>query len=380
MHRPHASAPHSVLLAFLLVLGACSTAEPFNRQPTCPPCQELIGTTEPAVGETLCPTLSAPVESRHAIRNLVFEGGGVKGATYSGAFEVLDVSGLLDGVERVAGTSAGAANALMLAVGYSAAEIRTLTLEGVDFRDLVDGNFSLVNGARLFRRFGWHKGDALQCYLECLVEHKLGNRHTTFAELAAMAGTEGVRELWVVGTDLSAARTVVFSHRSFPDLPIAEAVRVSMAIPFFFPAREVDVAGRPSLMVDGALLRNYPIDLFDEVDEPEATLGFQLGVSTDRHREIEGVTAYTRALVNALADAQVYALCRNPVDVARTVFIDPGSVTATAFDLGVAEKCELMHRGAEATRQHLQRSTPANHCPAWLEDLLVLDGTPREGA
>ena len=53
---------------------------------------------------------------------------------------------------------------------------------------------------------------------------------------------------------------------------------------------------------------------------------------------------------------------------------------AMANQTGVADKCELMQRGAEATRQHLQRTTPANHCPAWLEDLLVLDGTPREGA
>lgn len=378
MHRAP-TPPWIALLLPLLILTACTTIKPFNRQPTCPPCRELIATIDPAVGEALCPAGSPPIDTTLAPRNLVFEGGGVKGAAYSGAFEVLAASGLLDGVERVAGTSAGAANALMFAVGYTPAEIRTLTLAGVNFRDLVDGGFSLVNSTRLFRRFGWYRGDALQCYLECLVENKLGDRYTTFAELKAKAGTEGRRELWVVGTDLTAARTVVFSHLTFPDLPLAEAVRVSMAIPFFFPAREIDVAGRPSLMVDGALLQNYPIDIFDEVDDPTATLGFQLGVSHDRRREIEGVTAYTSALVTALVDAQVYALCRDPTDVARTVFIDPGPIHATAFDLDAKDKCDLIHRGAKATRQHLASSTRATQCPAWLEDLLILDGTPRNG-
>ena len=40
-------------------------------------------------------------------KNLVFEGGGVKGIAYVGAMEVLDKEGILNNIERVAGTSAG---------------------------------------------------------------------------------------------------------------------------------------------------------------------------------------------------------------------------------------------------------------------------------
>ena len=41
-------------------------------------------------------------------RNLVFEGGGVKGIAYAGAVAVLEDKGILPGIRRVAGTSAGA--------------------------------------------------------------------------------------------------------------------------------------------------------------------------------------------------------------------------------------------------------------------------------
>ena len=365
--------PPGGLALLLLVLSGCSTAKNFNRRPNCLPCEVLLGPVSPSTGEAVCPTSVEPFSTPHQFRNLVFEGGGVKGAAYGGAFETLAAAGRIGDIERVAGTSAGAANALMFALGYSPAEIRTLTVDGVALPDLVDGSSALVNGTRLFRRFGWYRGDGLQCYLECLVEQKLGDPGATFADLEARLGNDGFRELWVVGTDLSAARSVIFSHHTFPDMPLAEAVRVSMGIPLFFPARQVDVAGDPSIMVDGSLLLNYPIDIFDEIDDPGATLGFQLGASTDRRRPIDGMTAYTTALLTALADAQVFALCRDPDDVARTVFIDPGPISATAFDLTAEQKCELVRRGAQATQSYLEQETPARDCPSWLEDLLVLD-------
>ena len=54
-------------------------------------------------------------------KNLVFEGGGVKGIAYVGALEVLDREGILNDIERVAGTSAGAMVAVMVS--------RTMPLE-----------------------------------------------------------------------------------------------------------------------------------------------------------------------------------------------------------------------------------------------------------
>ena len=41
----------------------------------------------------------------NGFRNLVFEGGGVKGIAYGGALKVLDSMAILKGIERVAGTS-----------------------------------------------------------------------------------------------------------------------------------------------------------------------------------------------------------------------------------------------------------------------------------
>ena len=60
------------------------------------------------------------------VKNLVFEGAGIRGIAYSGAIKVLEEKNLLQNIERVGGTSAGAITALLLSLGYNADEITQL--------------------------------------------------------------------------------------------------------------------------------------------------------------------------------------------------------------------------------------------------------------
>lgn len=57
---------------------------------------------------------------------LILQGGGAKGMAYSGIVEVLEDTGLLKGIKRVGGTSAGALMGLPIALGYSAGEIHEI--------------------------------------------------------------------------------------------------------------------------------------------------------------------------------------------------------------------------------------------------------------
>ena len=51
--------------------------------------------------------------SRRKYRNLVFKGGGVRGVAYIGALEELEALGILEGIKRTAGSSAGAVAACL---------------------------------------------------------------------------------------------------------------------------------------------------------------------------------------------------------------------------------------------------------------------------
>ena len=59
--------------------------------------------------------------------DLVCEGGGVKGIGLAGAYSVLEEHGYRP--NNVAGTSAGAITAALIAAGYSSAELKKIVLE-----------------------------------------------------------------------------------------------------------------------------------------------------------------------------------------------------------------------------------------------------------
>src|SRR6478672_6766746 len=67
--------------------------------------------------------------------DLVCEGGGVKGIGLAGAWEALEAANYRP--RRVAGTSAGAITAALIAAGYTAAELKEVVLS-LDFRQFED--------------------------------------------------------------------------------------------------------------------------------------------------------------------------------------------------------------------------------------------------
>src|SRR5579864_920356 len=98
------------LLALLLLLavaagGCCSLGGPCQLPPS-----------RPQAGQP-CPLPEVP-QAKYPFQNLVFEGGGVRGVAYAGALDVLDRAGILSQIQAVAGTSAGAITAALVALGY----------------------------------------------------------------------------------------------------------------------------------------------------------------------------------------------------------------------------------------------------------------------
>jgi NTE family protein len=141
-------------------------------------------------------------------RNLVFEGGGVKGIAYVGAMRILEQRGALQNIIRVGGASAGAINALIYALGYDLLEQNEI-MRSTDFKKFMDNSFGFIRDIRrLAKHFGWYKGDFFSTWVGKLIEKKLGNREATFNDLARA----GHPDLYVIGTNLSTG----YMQRCFP--------------------------------------------------------------------------------------------------------------------------------------------------------------------
>ena len=290
------------------------------------------------------------MDPRYPFTNLVFEGGGVKGIAYAGALGTLDEAGILSGITAVAGTSAGAITAALVAVGYTADELRA-TMTALDLRSFEDGR--LEGPVRLVEHYGWYRGDAFLDWMRSMVGDRMGDPSATFADLA----DAGRRDLRVVATDLATGRPKVFSAASSPGTAVADAVRRSMSIPFFFAA----VRDGDTVYVDGGAVWNYPVEMFDRETPNPATLGFRFENLSSPHPRpvaVHDLVEFTKQLYEAVSTVQTDYYRRSAADRERTVVIDDLGIRATDFALSDEQKQALLERGRTTTRTFLNAWAP----------------------
>jgi NTE family protein len=280
------------------------------------------------------------------LENIAFGGCGVRNAAYAGALMALQEAGLLGALRGVSGTSAGSIIATLVACGYSPAEVRDALLD-LDFKRLTNDGF--VEGAmNMYESFGLHEASYVETRLDQLITAKTGKKHTTFAELREHGGLV----LKVVGTNLSRRMARVFPDERTQDMPIVKAVRISIAIPLFFEAKQLD----GDLYVDGGLLWNLPVEAFDPPDSVNPrTLG--LLVQERAHPEpwpIDGARSYAMALFATLLRAQDSDLQLSPGDRSRVVTIDDLGISPVHFDITREQKTALIDSGHAATLRFLE--------------------------
>src|SRR5688500_9947810 len=106
------------------------------------------------------------------IKNLVFEGAGIRGIAYAGVIEELENQKMLGNLQKVGGTSAGAITALMLSLNYSSADIARI-VSSTEFRKFNDGRFMFLGGfARMNKNYGWYRGDKFTAWLSDIIARK----------------------------------------------------------------------------------------------------------------------------------------------------------------------------------------------------------------
>jgi NTE family protein len=323
--------------------------------------------------------------SAQRIENLVFEGAGIRGIAYCGALMELDERHLLQGVKRVGGTSSGAITAALLSVGYTPQEIYTLIGE-TNFGKFNDGFGFFVGGfIRMKNRLGYYKGDAFQEWLEELIEKKTGQKNITFLELQQRAASSSnFKELAVTATSLNYQQALYFHAETYPNMRIVDAVRASMAVPYYFEPVIIDEHGtriankkrKPEhhVLVDGGFVSNFPIFVFDlppfcdasGTDAPRPCIARTMGFRIDPMEQIindQGSRELVKMHAGSLSgySAAFFTVIKETLnrqmlieeDWARTVSISDGRIGPKVKRLSEKEKMRLVNEGRKGVIQYL---------------------------
>ncbi|CAN5795017.1 patatin-like phospholipase family protein [soil metagenome] len=310
--------------------------------------------------------------------DLVFEGGGVKGLALVGALTVLEERGYKP--QSVAGSSAGALLAALLGAGYTAAELREIFLD-FDFATVRDTSWEdriplIGTPLSLLKDQGVYEGKALLKYVRGLLADKRVHR---FGDLVSDENAVEERHRYkaqVIASDITGRRLLVLPRDARrlgvedPDsFDVALAVRMSTSIPFYFEPVEFrnPSTGRKHLIVDGGVLSNFPVWLFDSGEEPRwPTFGLRLvepepELPLDHRMEpavhpsssIGTTIDYVRNLIYTMMEAHD-RLYIEMADFARTICIPTLGVRTTNFDISREQRLDLYEAGRAAAEQFLE--------------------------
>lgn len=312
--------------------------------------------------------------------DLLLEGGGAKGIALAGAVHRLMADYAF---ERVAGTSAGAIVAALVAAGIERDDIHPV-LDTLDYSRIPDRGWPgvplLSEGVSLLFERGAYEGDYLFRWLYTTLR-ELGVE--TFADLRRddrgddpNLRPEQRYSLMVTATDVTRGLLLhlPWDYRTHfdrdPDKQlVAGAVRASMSIPLFFePVVLRDLrTGMKITMVDGGVLSNFPVEILDRTDpDPPRwpTFGVKLLPAlpeTDSSlvplwclSRIPPVRLLEQVIATSIVGRDQTYLAR-PCVARRTMTVDTDAVHLVEFGLTEAQQAELFGNGVSAADEFLDR-------------------------
>jgi NTE family protein len=287
----------------------------------------------------------------------VFSGGGVKGIAIIGAVKAIEEKGF--SFKRVAGTSAGSIIASLVAAGYSSDEIFKM-MDEINLKDFLDPRKTFLPAPfgkwiLLYWRLGLYKGNVLEGWIAEKLALK-GLR--TFADLPS-------NKLRVIASDLTNGRLVVIPN----DLPnygipigsfsIAKAIRMSCSIPYFFEPVKIKSVDGCNIVVDGGVLSNFPMWLFDQenVKKVRPVLGIKLttnGSNQPPKNNINNAIQMFEALFETMKDAHDsrYISRKHEKNI---IFIPTEGVLSTEFDLSDERKQALFQVGEQSANEFFKK-------------------------
>lgn len=352
----------------------------------------------------------APLERANQFfdADAVFEGGGVLGTAFLGAARLCSEVGIR--WHGLAGTSAGAITASLLAADLNIDQLEQI-LGHLDFmhflskktsRLIFNGDPSddlehpilLLTNLAMTGELGEYSSDPFRAWLDEIL--KWAGKQS-FGEMWDRSHLATDRQLKVVISDVTKGEMKVLPDDLEPARPtparpaegaptttmqaarvdyrppltpkqrgfsVAEAVRLSMSIPFFFEPGTLE----QSRIVDGGILSNFPLWIFDD-DTPGVapswpTFGFRLIDRADAMpSKIDTATELLSSMLKTmmLAGDRRYLSQRHQ---GRVIDLDLTglNITATQFGITADQKDQLYTRGYLSAKEFfLNRWSWKNH-------------------
>lgn len=301
---------------------------------------------------------------KREINTLVFSGGGVKGIAYIGVLKYLyeickkreeNINDNNDSDENkyripkidintVCGVSIGSVVGLLYILGYNYEELIE-ELNNINLQTLK--NLKIRN---LLNEYGFDSGNKIINWIETLIVKKGYAKNITFKQLYSIKNIN----LQVLASNVNKYTYTIFDSINTPELPIKQAIRMSIGVPFLFTVKEYN----GDIHVDGGLINNYPIKLFK--DNLDNVLGLKLvtkGEFVDHNIDlkIDNFESYMWNIMKCFMVQKEKETTLSYVYKEHTICIETEDVTNLLnFGLTDEEKNRLINIGYESALKYFE--------------------------
>lgn len=291
------------------------------------------------------------------INHLIFSGGGIRGLTFIGIIKKLQELiklrkhlelqdnfdstlckiPLID-IKSICSVSAGSLISLMYLIGYTYIDMLTIVLSK-NFVDLKD-----IKIIDFLSKYGLDTGDKIISWLKELMLNKNVNENITMIELYNKTNVK----LQIMATNLNRYKLKNFNHEDTPDVKVLDAIRMSISIPLVFVPKEY----QGEIYVDGCLMNNYPIEMFD--NNLENVLGFKVITNGEMeidivNHNISDIQSYIHNIFNCYIVQNEKHTTRNEKYKACTVYIHTKELSSSLnFNLTPLQRNQLIQVGYNA--------------------------------
>ena len=301
-----------------------------------------LNTDEPKTIKLIDDTINNDNEKKILFDTLVFSGGGLRGFTYIGTLCAFEEYDMLKNIKTYAGSSIGSIMAAVVAVGYTSHELHDFILH-FDYKDVKD-----INLLNFIKNYGIDSGNRIQLFIRLLLKKKTGLDDLTFLQLYEKTGNR----LIITATCLNDRKLELFDYLKTPNLSIAKAIRMSISLPFILQT----VSHNDKMYIDGGLLNNFPIHIFDH---NQKILGVELADNksgSDQPIPINNFEEYLHSIWSCIY-SELFRI-RSQIDTTKdiqilTIVID--WMSPLQLTLNLDEKQKLYDIGYKKTKKFLDK-------------------------
>ena len=276
----------------------------------------------------------------------IFGGGAIRGLAYLGALQAMKELNVQ--IKAFAGSSVGAVFAAFASLEYDYDEFKEL------FNEV---NFDLFRDVQLnlAKNFAISKGEHFLNWIRAGVEKKYYGQDYQKGKNPPVTFKDIDRDFYVITTNINGCNPFIFSKYTTPDFDVAQAVRISTAMPGLLEPFEYN----NNVLIDGDMMKSWPMWRVNELLCPKDCRIIEYRLEGGKFwPNVQNSVEYLNAVFATMSNFATEYIMQTyqPKDKFDYIKIDTDHILPVQFTLPQPEREKLIQLGYDTTMEYFKKT------------------------